>query len=177
MSVVVIGIPWSVPRAVFVLVLVALTSACADKAEPDFKRCEQLQAEKKLEEAKKACELAVSKDPESKSGKLAQARLPLLATESQSAAREQAARVGALASRQQDAAERVKKLKAQYEDASAREAALRGQLDRASTAAERQRIQGQIDQAVAARDAAAKAAIGQKPGSKCPPGDPLCGDL
>ena len=159
--------------AVRALLASLLILGCTDKAKPDFDRCVQLEQEKKFEDAIKACQIATSKDPGRESGKLAQARVPVLKTEDQEAARQEAARLAAVASQQQDAAERLKAARAKYDEASAREAALRAQLGQASTPEEKQRIQTQIDQAVAAE----KAVMGNKPGSKCPPGDPMCGDL
>ena len=48
--------------------LVVLLPACADKAEPALRQCEQLKSEAKLQEALKACEQSVSIDPRSKAG-------------------------------------------------------------------------------------------------------------
>lgn len=56
----------------------ATIAGCADKAEPDLKRCEELEARQKYQEAIEACQLARSKDPESSAGKKADAKLPVL---------------------------------------------------------------------------------------------------
>ena len=48
-----------------------LVSGCKDKAEPDLKRCEQLEQEGKLEEALAACQAASAADPSSAAGELA----------------------------------------------------------------------------------------------------------
>jgi len=159
------------------LPLAMLVAACADKAEPDFRRCQELEARKEFEEGRKACQVAVSKDPDSKSGKLAAARLPVLATEAQDASREQQARLATIANQQHEAAERLKKLKTQYEDAVAREASLKAQIEHASNPDERRRLEADLVQATAEESAALKSMGGGKPGSRCPPGDPMCGDL
>ena len=154
-----------------------LVAGCADKAEADLRHCQELEARKEFEAARRACEAAISKDPESKSGKLAQARLPMLATEAQAAARKEQARLGTFANQQREAEEHLKKLKSQYDDALAREASLKSRLGQASIPDEKKRLEADLSQATAAKDAALKAVGGGKPGSKCPPGDPMCGDL
>ena len=63
----------------FVIPFAAL--GCTDKAKPDFERCQQLEQARKFDEAREACELAHSKAPDSEAGKLASARLPVLANE------------------------------------------------------------------------------------------------
>jgi hypothetical protein len=163
--------------AIRLFFLAILVAGCADKAEPDFQRCQQLETRKEFEEARSACLVAVSKDPQSRSGKLAQARLAVLATEAQDAFRQQQARFATLANQQREGEEHVKKLKSQYEDATAREASLKAQLEHASNPDEKKRLEAALGQALAAKDAALKSIGSGKPGSKCPPGDPMCGDL
>ncbi|MEI9948256.1 MAG: DUF4340 domain-containing protein [Pseudomonadota bacterium] len=73
-------------RPIFHFVLLSLVipfaaPGCTDKAKSDFDRCEQLEQTRKFDEARKACELAHSKAPDSEAGKLAAAKLPVLATE------------------------------------------------------------------------------------------------
>lgn len=164
-------------RTTGLLFLAIFVAGCADKAEPDFQHCQQLEARKEFEEARRACQVAVSKAPESKSGKLALARLPVLATEAQDALREKQARLATLAGQQHEAEERLKKLKSQYEDAAARETSLKARIEQASTPDEKKRLEADLGQATAAKDAALKSVGGGKQGSKCPPGDPMCGDL
>ena len=167
--------PSTIATGLFFLAI--LVASCADKAEPDFQHCQQLEARKEFEAARRACQAAVSKAPESKSGKLAQARLPVLATEAEDRFREQEARLATFANQQREAADRLKRLKSQYEEAAAREASLKAQIAQASSPEEKKRLEADLVQATAAKDAAMKSVGGGKPGSKCSPGDPMCGDL
>jgi hypothetical protein len=54
---------------------------------------------------------------------------------------------------------------------------LKAQLEHASNPDEKTRLEAALGQALAAKDAALKSIGSGKPGSKCPPGDPMCGDL
>jgi len=87
------------PLLLLALLLTGFTSACADKAEPDLKRCEQLQAEKKANEALEACKKAVAADSESKAGKRASEITTVL--EAQIAKAEQEAKEKAEAERKE----------------------------------------------------------------------------
>lgn len=91
-----------------------MLGGCADKAEPDLKRCEELEQQQKYDEAIEACQLSVSHDPESAAGKKAQAKIPVLETARKKLADEKADALDAQASRAKAALE---KLKGQANDA------------------------------------------------------------
>ena len=151
--------------------------ACTDKAKPDFERCEQLERAKKFEDARKACERATSKDPESSSGKLAAAKLPVLATELRQQSDAQQSRDARALSEMRDANDRLKQLKAQFESAAAKEAALKGQLEAASDPSLKAKLQSELAQATATKDAVMKESTGagsSKQPCNCAPTDPLC---
>lgn len=65
------------PKTSMVLLFV-LMAGCADPADPDFQRCQNLEAEANFEGALEACKLAVSKSAESSSGKKAAAKIDSL---------------------------------------------------------------------------------------------------
>ncbi len=151
--------------------------ACTDKAKPDFERCQQLDLAKRFDEARKACELATSKDPESKSGKLAAARLPVLATELRQQSDEQQSRDARALSEMRDANDRLRQLKAQFESAAAKEAALKAQLEAVSDPSLKAKLQSELAEATAAKDAVMKESTGagsSKQPCNCAPDDPLC---
>lgn len=61
--------------SMFVVGALALATACADKAQPDYAKCVQAQAVGKIGDALDACKAAISADPNSTSGKAAAAKL------------------------------------------------------------------------------------------------------
>jgi hypothetical protein len=64
--------------------VLAVAGACAcDKAKAGYEECLALEAEWKMVEAREACRAAASADPDSKSGKAAQAKLPALDVEAE----------------------------------------------------------------------------------------------
>ncbi len=65
-------------RVLTTLLSAVLGTACSDKAKTDYERCESLAAQKKFLEARAACKVAIAKDPNSQSGKRAQAWIPAL---------------------------------------------------------------------------------------------------
>lgn len=54
-----------------VVVAVAVFTECSDKAEPAFKKCQELQGQGQLTEAQAACQEAVTADPNTKAGQAA----------------------------------------------------------------------------------------------------------
>lgn len=98
--------------------IATLLGGCSDKAEPDLKRCEELEQQQKHEEAIEACQLSVSRDPESAAGKKAQAKIPVLETAKKKLADEKAA---ALAAQANKAKADVESLKGEANDAAGRQ--------------------------------------------------------
>jgi hypothetical protein len=97
----------------------AMTLAgCTDEAEPDLKRCEELEQQQKYDDAIEACQLSVSRDPESTAGKRAQAKIPVLETARKKLADEKAA---ALNTKANQAKGDVENLKGQANDAADRQ--------------------------------------------------------
>ena len=161
------------------LVCALAATACADKAQPDFERCLQLEQAKNYDEARKACELAVSKDPESKQGKMAAARLPVLATEQHDDIDPRDARASRAAADLQTEKSRLQGLKARYDQTVAREASLKSQLAHTTDPSEKASVSSELAKAVADEAAAMKdmTSGNSKPGCACAPNDPLCSCL
>lgn len=65
-------------RKVWMVVVLGLVAGCADKAKPDLLKCEQLESEKRYEEAVAACQRAKSADVQSEAGKMAAVKIPAL---------------------------------------------------------------------------------------------------
>ena len=80
-------------RIVLVSSLVAGAWGC-DSAKSDYEKCMELEAKWKMVEARDACKAAVAADPDSKSGKAAQAKLDYLEKEAEKALKEQAKKSG-----------------------------------------------------------------------------------
>lgn len=156
-------------------------TACADKAKPEFERCEQLQTDKKYNEAREACQRAVAADPESTSGKLAAARIPVLDTEAVTSARAERAEQDRSSAALDEAVAKSRELKTRFDAAIARVTQLQGQLSGTTDPDAKARIESEL-----AKVKEEKAAIateirgGKSPNGKpcnCPPGDPLCSCL
>jgi tetratricopeptide (TPR) repeat protein len=151
-----------------------LAIGCTDKAKPEFERCEQLEAGKKYDEAREACQRAVAADPESKCGKLAAARLPVIANEASKAA--QAQRADDAAFEEHEA--KLAALKGRFDAALARIGELQAALSQATDPGEKSRIESNLAQTMTEKNAIATEMRGGKPSSgkpcSCPPGDPLC---
>lgn len=168
--------------SLLVAALAVLLTGCVDKAKPDFERCQRLQADKKYDDAREACQRAVAADPESTSGKLAAARIPVLQTESmkadQASRRERAEIMGRVEAAEAKGAE----LKAKLAAAIARVAKLQDQVDHAEDATDKARLEGELASATKEKAAIAAEMRGSNQGSgrkpcACPPGDPLCSCL
>lgn len=157
--------------------IVILLVGCTDAAKPEFERCEQFQNAKKYDEAREACQRAVAADPESRSGKLAAARLPVIATEASKAA--QAERADDAAFEEREA--KLAALKGRFDAALARVGELQAALSQASDPGEKSRIESKLARTIAEKNAIATEMRGGKPSSgkpcSCPPGDPLCSCL
>jgi len=166
----------SLPRISALFLLFAIVG-CTDKAEPDFERCEQFQNAKKYDEAREACQRAVAADPESKNGRLAAARLPVIATEAGKAA--QAERSDDAAFEEREA--KLVALKGRFDAALSRIAELQAELSQASDPDAKARIESELAKVKEEKAAIATEMRGGKPSSgkpcNCPPGDPLCSCL
>jgi len=127
--------------------------SCADPAEPDLKRCEVFEAEKKFAEAIAACEAARLKGPASAAGMKAKAKLPLLerARDAEIAAAEAAESARLPKSPEDERAAKAKKL----ED-------LRKLVD----PERRKRLEELV-----------KGAAKRQKKADCDPSDPLCGSV
>jgi hypothetical protein len=165
----------------FVLITVAVAggAGCGDKAKTDFSRCEQLEQARDYDEARKACELAVSKDPASSAGKLAAARLLVLATERRDDADQTEARISKVTAAAQNEKERLDGLKARFDEAAARQASIKARLDNATDPAEKTLLGTELAKAIADEAAATKEITSGsvKKGCTCAPNDPLCSCL
>lgn len=171
-----------IPYKPWLMLLGALTCAlviagCTDKAKPDFARCEQFQNAKKYDEAREACQRAVAADPESKSGKLAATRLPVIAIEASKAA--QAERADDAAFEEREA--KLAALKGRFDATLSRIAGLQAELSQATDPGVKARVEAALAKVKEEKAAIATEMRGGKPSSgkpcNCPPGDPLCSCL
>ena len=156
-------------------------TACTDKAKPEFERCQQLQTYRKFNEAREACQRAVAADPESKAGKLAAARIPVIDTEAVKSAQAERAERDRSSAAIDEAEAKSRELKTRFDAAIARVTQLQGELSRTMDPDAKARVEGEL-----AKVQEEKAAIateirgGKSPSGKpcnCPPGDPLCSCL
>jgi len=163
------------------LILALLIVGCADKAKPEFERCEQLQTDKKYNEAREACQRAVAADPESTAGKLAAARIPVIDTEAVKADQAERRERDQSDARIAEAEARSASLKANFDAALARVAQLQGQLNNTTDPVEKARLEAELAAALKDKNTAgAEIRGGKSPNGKpcnCPPGDPLCSCL
>ena len=163
------------------LILALLIVGCADKAKPEFERCEQLQTDKKYNEAREACQRAVAADPESTAGKLAAARLPVIDTEAVKAAQAERTERDRSSAAIDEAEATARERKTRFDTAVARLAQLQSQLSASTDPDAKARIEGELAKVKEEKAAIATEMRGGKPSSgkpcNCPPGDPLCSCL
>ena len=163
------------------LVLALLIVGCADKAKPDFERCEQLQTDKKYNEAREACQRAVAADPESTAGKLAAARIPVIDTEAVKSARAERAEQARSSAALDEAEAKSRELKTRFDAAIARVRRLESELSSTTDPDAKARIESALAKVKEEKAAIATQIRGGKPSSgkpcNCPPGDPLCSCL
>lgn len=170
----------SLPRT-SVLFFLFILVGCTDRAKPEFERCQQLQTDKKYNEAREACQRAVAADPESKAGKLAAARIPVIDTEAVKSAQAERAEQDRNSAALDEAEAKRRELKTRFDAAIARVRQLESDLSSTTDPDAKARIESDLAKVKEEKAAIATQIRGGKPSSgkpcNCPPGDPLCSCL